>query len=232
MALPKPQLSIFTLIIPSTKKKIKFRQFTVKEEKLLAQAEQSEDIEIMTNAITGIISSCCQGIDNLNDLALFDIEYIMTKIRAKSVGEKIDLTMKCDVDENHRPIPARIDLDTIEVTFPEGHDKKIVLFDDVGVVMKYPSFGQIDSLQNLGEIETIAACIDYVYSGEEIFYSKEQTEEELVEFLEGLTKSQLEKIQEVFFVKMPKYVHTLKYTCFDCGHEHTKEIRGISSFFV
>lgn len=225
-------MPIFDLTIPSTKKKVKFRQFTIREEKALVQAQQSDDIATISNSVKEIVSACVTGLDNVDELTLFDIEYIMTRIRAKSVGEIIDLTMPCDADATHKRIPVRINLDTIEVDFPEGHSKQIGLYEDVGVMMKYPTLGDVNNFENVSGFEAILMCLDYIYTNDEMFEAKDQTKEELMEFLEGLTKKQLEKIDDVFFNKMPVFKHEIEYVCVDCGHKHSKIIKGLSNFFT
>jgi hypothetical protein len=232
MPLPKPQLPIFNLEIPSTGQRVTFRQFTVREEKVLIQAKEHDDINIMKNAIKQIISSCVTGIENVDDLTLFDVEYILTKIRAKSVGEIVELTMPCDADPKHDRINVQINLDAIHVTTPEGHSKNVLLYDDVGIALKYPSIDDVDKIEDVSEFDAIILCVDYIYTGEEVFLAKEQTREELVEFLESLTQKQIEKIDAVFFRTMPEFKHEFSYKCPTCEHEHSKVIKGLSNFFT
>jgi hypothetical protein len=232
MPLPKPQLPIFNLEIPSTEQKVTFRQFTVREEKILIQAKEHDDIVIMKNAIKQIIASCVSGIDSVDDLTLFDVEYILTKIRAKSVGEIVELKMPCDADSTHDGTNVRINLDSIKVTKPAGHSKTVALYDDVGVCMRYPSIDDVDKLEGLPEFDAIILCLEYIYTGDEVFQIKEQTKEDVIDFLESLTQKQLEKIDEVFFRKMPEYKYEFEYKCATCGHEHSKVIKGLSNFFT
>lgn len=229
--LPKQQLPIFTLVVPSTGKKVKFRQFTVREEKMLIQAQSSDDLGVISNAVKEIITACVDGIKDVEQLALFDVEYIMTKLRAKSVGEAIDLNMPCEIDENHRRIPIRIDLEKVEVTIPKGHNKKVPLYNDVGVVMKYPTLSMLEEFETVDGVESIIMCIDYIYTQEEVFQSAEQTKEELTEFIQGLTKAQFDLIEETFFKTMPKFEYEFVYKCGECGHDHKKVIKGLSNFF-
>jgi hypothetical protein len=231
MSLPKQTLPIFTLTVPSTKKKVSFRQFTVREEKMLSQAQQSEDIGVIANAAKEIIRACVTGV-NPEELALFDIEYIMTRIRSKSVGEKIDLTLKCEKDESHSPILARIELDKIEVKFPEGHTKNIELYAGNGIVMKYPTIESVERFESMDGLEVIADCIESVYTPEEVFYTKDQTKAEIIDYLESLTKEQVDKIDDLFFKRMPVYEYVLEYECRDCGHKHRKIVKGLSNFFA
>lgn len=232
MALPKPQLPIFSLEVPSTKEKVSFRQFTIREEKVLLQAKAHDEIGVMKNAIKQIISSCVTGISNIDDLTLFDVEYILTKIRSKSVGEIVDLSMPCDVDETHEKSFVRINLDTIKVQIPEGHSKTVPLYDDVGVTMRYPSIDDVESIEGLSEFDAIILCLDYIYTSEEVFLAKDQTKQEITDFLESLTQNQIQKIDDVFFSKMPEYKHEFEYVCPTCNHKHSKVIKGLTNFFT
>ena len=230
--LSRQSLPIFSLVIPSTKQKVSYRPFTVREEKILAQAQQSDDLDVIGNAIKEVIKLCITDIKNVDELALFDVEYIMTKIRSKSVGEYIDLNMSCDKVPSHNKTPVRVNLETIEVTVPEGHEKKIALYDDVGVVMKYPTIKDLQAFEEMDGLEATIACLDYIYTSEEVYYAKEQTKEELKEFFNNLTEKQILKIEENFFKKMPYLEYTIKYDCIECGHHHEKTIKGLSNFFV
>lgn len=232
MALPKQVLPIYNLKVPSTGKTVTFRQFTVREEKAMVQAQQSEDMDVITNAVSEIILACVPSIKNINELSLFDIEYIITKIRAKSVGETVELNMICDVDEDHERTPVSIDIDKLEVKFPKGHTNNIKLYDDVGVVMRYPSLKDIKKLQEVDGLETILSCIDHIYTSEEMFEAKDQTREELLSFLNSLTLPQIEKIESSFFRTMPTYTCELEYKCKECGHMHNKVIKGLANFFA
>jgi hypothetical protein len=230
--LPKQTLPIFELIVPSTKQKIKFRQFTVREEKLMAQAEESEDLKVIANAVREVISLCTVGIKDVDALALFDIEYIITKIRAKSVGEIVELVLPCDVDSLHERAKVPVDLDKAEVIFPEGHQKKIHLFGDVGIMMKYPSFADLENFANFSGLDAIIACIDYIYDNDEVHYKADQTKEELEDFINSLTEKQIMSIEELFLKKMPVFEYWVTYKCPTCGKEHKKVIKGLANFFV
>jgi hypothetical protein len=165
---------------------------------------------------------------------------MFTQIRAKSVGETIDLIFPCDNDHGDDNEKAKtkitFDLTEIKVHKPSGHNKKIELFGDVGVVMKYPTIDVIRRIQdtqgnNLSEIfGVVVDCVDYIYEGDEIFYSKEQKREELLQFLENLTSDQFSKIQQ-FFDTMPRIKQEVNYTCPICQKQHHKVLEGLASFF-
>jgi hypothetical protein len=230
MSLPKQILPIFSLTVPSTQKKVQYRQFTIKEEKIMAQAKESDDLEVIKNAVKEVIKLCVPSVD-VGTLSLFDVEYMITKIRAKSVGERIELNMLCDKDEKHRPIPAVVDLEKVEVKFPEGHSKKIELYQGTGVVMRYPTLNDLDAIEDMDIIDAVVMCIDQIYTTEEVYQAADQTKEELRDYVEGLTEAQFEKIEQTFFRKMPVFEYELQYKCLECGHEHKKMIRGLASFF-
>lgn len=230
----------YSMVIPSTNANIKFRPFLVKEEKALLIAQQSDDAIVMVETLKQVIESCVIDKVDVSKLATFDLEYMFTQIRAKSVGEIIDLIFPCDVDHGEENEKARvkisIDLTTLVVEKNPQHTSRVDLFNDVGVVMKYPT---IEIMKKLEKLETenldmifdvIAASIDYIYQGEEIFYSKEQKHEELVQFLNNLTSEQFVKVQK-FFETMPKIKKEVDYVCPVCGKHHHKVLEGLQSFF-
>ena len=237
MALPINTSPTYSVVIPSTKETIKFRPFLVKEEKSLLIAQHSEDQNVMVDTLKGIIRACTLDKVDPDTLATFDLEYLFTQIRAKSVGEKVDLVFPCDVctDEKAK-VKLTFDLTQINVDFPEGHTKKIELFDDVGVIMKYPSINVIKQLEsiNTSDIESvfnvISSSIDIIYNGDEVFHAKEESKKDIVEFLENLTSQQFGKIQN-FFVTMPRLRESVKYTCPVCSLDHDKILEGLDSFF-
>lgn len=233
MPLPKQIYEIFSIKVPSTGKKITFRPFTVKEEKMLLLAKESEDKTTILNAISAVISNCTGLSEHeINTLALYDIEYIFVQIRARSVGEIIELKMDCDNDPSHKPILVNVDLSKIEVVVDSAHKKTIPLYDNVGVIMRYPSLNDLDKMETLSIIESITLCIDSVYDDKEIYRRQDFTFQELVDFVESLSERQLKLIEDNFFKTMPSYSHTLLYVCPECGTEHKKIVTGFMSFFV
>lgn len=240
MALPFNTTPTYNVTIPSTQESIKYRPFLVKEEKALLIAQHSEDQIVMIDTLKNIIKSCTLDKINPDTLATFDIEYLFTQIRAKSVGENVDLLFPCDIDHGEDNEKAKVkitfDLTKINVEIPEGHNKKIELFDDVGVIMKYPSINIIKQLENVNidDIEAvfniISSSIDIIYNGSEMFHTKEQNKKDVVEFLENLTSNQFSKIQK-FFDTMPRLRQSVKYTCPVCSREHDKVLEGLDSFF-
>ena len=240
MALPFNTTPTYNVTIPSTQENIKYRPFLVKEEKALLIAQHSEDQIVMIDTLKNIIKSCTLDKINPDTLATFDIEYLFTQIRAKSVGENVDLLFPCDIDHGEDNEKAKVkitfDLTKINEEIPEGHNKKIELFDDVGVIMKYPSINIIKQLENVSidDIEAvfniISSSIDIIYNGSEMFHTKEQNKKDVVEFLENLTSNQFSKIQK-FFDTMPRLRQSVKYTCPVCSREHDKVLEGLDSFF-
>lgn len=239
MALPIQNTPVYTTTIPSTKKEIKFRPFLVKEEKALLVAQQSEDTQVMLDTLKQILSSCIKTPVEIDSLALFDFEYLFTQIRAKSVGEQTELIVRCDIcpdEEEKARVKLIFDLTKLEVNFPEGHQKKIPLFDDVGVMMKYPSLSLMKKLENVTQedanaiFDIITSCIEFIYDSDEVHYAKDTTKEELDSFIENLTQEQFKKVQN-FFETMPKLSKPVQYDCPVCGHHHEKVVEGLNSFF-
>lgn len=236
MALPMASTPRYKLTIPSSKKLVTYRPFLVKEEKALMIAQQSEDHETMLTTLKSVIEACVEDAD-ANNLAIFDIEYIFTQLRAKSVGEQVDLILKCDVCEDDKAsVRYTIDLTKLKVQFPEDHQKTIPLFGDVGVIMRYPSLDLLKKIEGLDNtnidavFDIICTCIESVYNTDEVFQTKDQKPEEVREFVNNLTQDQFVKLQR-FFETMPKLEERVKYSCPLCKKEHEKYIKGLESFF-
>ena len=237
MALPLNVTPSYQLEVPSTGQRVNYRPFLIKEEKTLLIAQQSEDPKVMVESLKEVIKSCIKDDINIDSLALFDLEYIFTQIRAKSVGEVVELVFPCDTctDEKAKT-KVTIDLTKIQVVKSEDHQTTIPLFGEVGVMMKYPNMDTLQKLESLDVTDfntifsVVAESIDAIYNNEEVFYSKDQTKEELLEFLGNLTSEQFGKVQK-FFETMPKMKQDVEYKCPVCGKEHKKTLEGLQSFF-
>lgn len=238
MTLPKLSTPIYELVVPSTNKKIKYRPFLVKEEKILLLAMETEDENQMANAVKTILSNCIQTPRFKTDsLALFDIEYIFLNIRGKSVGETVDLKITCP-DDNETTVDVQIDLDEIVVEKQEGHSNTIKMNDDVSVVMKYPSMdlfiknnmadGSSTEVDDVFEIASM--CIDQIVEGEEVYEASNSSKKEINQFLEGMDTKQFLKVQK-FFETMPKLSHTVSVTNPNTNVTSSVVIEGLASFF-
>jgi len=242
MALPAFDMPTYTVEVPSTKQTVRFRPFVVKEEKALLLAQQSDDPIVMIETLKNVINGCVQDKIDVDKLATFDLEYVFTNIRAKSVGETVDLYIKCTQDscKENRKAQKKItfDITKLEIEYNPEHTNKIELFGDVGVVIKYPNIQTLQKLQHLkpesGEVDIMfsimADCIDYIFQGDEFYYSSEQTKEELEQFVGNLTSDQFLKMQS-FLTTMPKLSKELEFECPECGHKSSRKLEGITSFF-
>jgi hypothetical protein len=237
MALPKMNAPLYNVTVPSSKKEVKFRPFLVKEEKSLLLAQQSEDPKVMLNTLKSIIENCIVDDIDVNNLATFDYEYLFTQIRAKSVGEIVELLFLCDTcDDDKAKAQVNLDISKFAIEFPEGHDNNIKLFDDVGIIMKNPTIDTLDKLEKVKEgdvnsiFDVVADCMESVYTTEEVFNTKDQTKQEVIDFLENLTQEQFKKIEN-FFLTMPKLHQTVEYDCPVCNKHHVKKMEGLASFF-
>lgn len=236
MALPINNAPVYNITIPSTGKKAKFRPFLVKEEKALLLAQQSEDPSVMFDTLKAVIKDCCNGTVDVSSLALFDIEYLFTQIRAKSVGEDTEITVRCQhCDDEKAIVNVRIDLTSMEVEKDPKHSNNIPLFDNVGVVMKYPTFDLLhkidDKESDISNIfDIVASCIDYIYDDTQVYHAKETDPKELETFLNNLTSEQLARIQ-LFFETMPKLTKQIEYNCPVCNADNNLKIEGLQNFF-
>ena len=239
MPLPKISAPSYELVIPSSKKKIKYRPFLVKEEKVLVIALESEDNKQITNAIKAVLKACVQtrGV-KVEDLPTFDIEYLFLNIRGKSVGEQLEVNIICPDDEETQ-VPVSINLDDIEVDKNEEHTNKIKLDKNLMMEMKYPSLEQFiksnfdfnDENQMDQSFQLIASCIDKIYSDEEVWATADCTKKEVNEFLESMNSAQFKEIEK-FFETMPKLKHNIKVTNPKTGVESDVVLEGLASFFA
>lgn len=243
--LPKIDVPIYQLILPLTKKSIQFRPFLVKEEKILLMAMESNEADSMLLAIKQILTNCCLDDLDVDDLPITDIEYLFLNLRARSVNEIVELPYRCNnkIDANGEQKECgnivTLEMNLLEI-HPEIHEKKIdkiELSENMGILVKYPSFKMVEEAQKQEGSEVdklmniLIACIDGVYTEETIFYSKDVPKKELLEFVENLTREQFSKIQE-FFETMPKIKKDVDFNCSKCGYSEKIVIEGLQSFFV
>ena len=239
MPLPKISTPIYELTLPSTKKKIKYRPFLVKEEKVLIIAMESEDTKEITNAVKTVIKNCIitRGV-KVEALSTFDIEYLFLNIRGKSVGEEVDVMVTCP-DDGVTQVPVTIALDEIKVQETKKHSRDIKLDNDLTLRMKYPSMEQFvqsnfaigDDMSLQDTFEIVSSCIEQVYNEEESWSASECSKKELADFMEQLSSKQFKQI-ETFFETMPKLSHTFKVKNPKTGVESEVVLEGLSSFFV
>ena len=238
MSLPIVRAPKYELTIPSTKQKVKFRPFVVKEEKILLMAAESKNQKQIVNALRDVLGACIDsGKDKLDVLALptFDLQYIFLKLRSKSVGEQVDLTVMCPSCEAVNP--AQVDLTEIEITYPEGHVTEIQLTDDVGITMRYPTFEMMEKQKNIDTenidsiIDILSMCIEQIYDKENVYGRKDYTDKDFQEFVYSLTQNDLVKMQG-FFDTMPTMQHELNFTCVKCEAKEQVILRSLDDFFT
>jgi len=235
MALPILETPKYETKIPSTGKKIHYRPYLVKEEKILMVAMESSDQKQMLQAMKDVVASCTFDKVDPDKLALFDLEYIFLKLRSKSVGETSKLSIKCEKCEKKTNVD--VNLESIEVDMSKVPSNKIKLTDKVGISLTWP---KVDFLTDLGAkneedqrkalFDIVIKCIDSIYDEKQIHKAADQTPEELLEFVESLNQSQFQKIQE-FIEKMPKLEHEIAFECAHCKEQNKIVIKGLQNFF-
>ena len=232
MPLPEIATPTYTLTIPSTKKKVKYRPFLVKEQKILILAMENEDQEQILDAITNTIKACLITKVDMATLALFDIEYLFLQIRARSISEEIEMRVTC-ADDGETTVDVKFMVDDVKVNFPKGHTNIVKLDNDLTIEMQYPDldyFTKINFMdEKVDEYELVAKCIKRVYVGEDDFTSDSLDESKA--WVEGLTNNQFEKIQQ-FFETMPTLRHVLKVKNPKTKVSNEVVLEGLSDFFV
>ena len=239
MPLPKSSTPVYELELPSIKKKIKYRPFLVKEEKVLIMALESQDMKQITGAVKNVLSSCIlsRGV-KVENLSTFDIEYLFLNVRGKSVGELIDVIVTCP-DDGETQVEMSIDIDTIKIQKTRGHKNIIKLDDNLSMKLKYPSLDQFvennfeynEDISDVNKsLSMITSCIEMVYDSEESWDAVDCTKKELEEFIEQLNTKQFKEI-ETFFTTMPKLSHTIKVTNPNTKVKSDVVLEGLASFF-
>jgi len=237
MPLPQIATPTYELVLPSSGRKIKYRPFLVKEEKILIIALESQDQKQIATAVKSILASCIltKG-TKVEKLSTFDIEYLFLNVRGKSVGEQIEVMVTCP-DDGKTQVPTSINIDTIKVHKNKNHKQDIKLDDNYTLKMRYPSLNEFIktnfSAENIkvdDTFELIASCVDQIYSEEESWTQEDCTTKELTDFIESLNSAQFKEIEK-FFDTMPKLTHKVKVKNPNTKVESEIVIEGLQSFF-
>ena len=237
MALPKLTTPTYELEIPSTDEKVKFRPFLVKEEKILMMAMESKSEADITQAVKDIVTECTFSKVKIDNMPMFDVEYIFLQIRSKSVGEVSKLKLLCPDDEKTYA-NVELDLNEVKVQVGDNHTNKIDLGNDMGMIMRYPT---IDSFKDTGirdinpgnMLEVIGSCIEQIYEkkGEKVYDTKDQTKKEVSDFIESLNTKQFKDVQQ-FFESMPKLKHEITITNPKTKVKNKITLTGLNDFFA
>ena len=236
MPLPTIVTPSYELNLPSNGKKIKYRPFLVKEEKILILAIESNSMKDISRAIKDVLKNCIltKGV-KVDELPTFDIEYLFLNIRSRSIGESIDLVITCP-DDGKTKVNTQIFIDEIEIKKDKNHNPDIKLDDTYTMRLKYPSLDQfIDDNFNFSEdkdnsFDIISSCIDMVFSEEEAWEAKDCTKKELLEFVERLNSIQFKQVEK-FFDTMPKLSHEIEVENPSTKVKSTVKLEGLASFF-
>lgn len=231
MALPKLNTPTYELEQPSTGKMIKYRPFLVKEQKKLLITQQSDDAAAMQNSLAEIIIDCTFGEIDPYNVPIFDVELLFLRIRSKSVGEKVDLNLLCPDDEETR-VKKTIDLEDINVIMKANHTNEIQVTDDIKMIMKYPTLGDISDVgEELDDVfKMVQRCVVEIHHGDKVYNKVDISEKELTEFIDSFTNDQFESLSE-FFDTMPKVQHVVKVTNPNTKKKGEVVIEGIDNFF-
>jgi hypothetical protein len=237
MALPKVDTPTYELTLPSQDITVKFRPFLVKEEKILYMAMESGQSKDMINAIREIVKACTFDALKVDELPMFDLEYIFLQLRAKSAGEIANFKILCP-DDGKTYTDVEVDLSKVNVEVDDNHNNRIVIDEkrQLGMVLRYPTISNssVGTDANKIDVNTIFTIlcdsIDHVFEGEKIYPSKDISKDEVKDFLESLPQSAFLKIRE-FFDTMPKLRHDVEVTNPKTGEKRTVTLEGLTDFF-
>ena len=234
MALPKLDTVTYDLTLPSTGKKLEYRPFLVKEQKALMIAQESKDDKQIEKTFAQIINDCVIADIDPYELPMFDIEYVFLRIRGKSVGEKVKLSLLCPDDEKTR-VEVEINLEEVDVQMSVDHSNTIELSDGISMIMKYPCLGDMKGFNEEGEVkslfEMIKRCVHEIHHGETIYNKVDISDKELDEFIGSMTSDNFEQVTN-FFNTMPKLIHVVEVKNPKTKKKSEIPIEGLQSFFV
>jgi hypothetical protein len=231
MALPILETPTYELILPSTNKKVKYRPFLVKEYKILLTTVEADVAEI-TRIVTELVDNCTFNKLDVAKLAHFDVEYLFLNIRAKSISETADIVINCECGTK---IDYTLDITNLKVEKDENTTNKVMLTDDIGVMLRYPQFDEMldirDNANSARIVELITNCVDAVFTKDDYFDKTSYTNEELNTFVSSFTKKQFDKLEE-FFRNIPKIVQHIETDCPNCNKKNIVDLEGLQNFFV
>jgi len=232
MALPRIDTATYQLTLPSTQGKVDFRPFLVKEQKIIMMAQESNDERQMVKSLSELVTSCTFNKIDVNNLPIFDVEYMFLKIRGKSVGETVEINLVCP-DDNKTQVRTKINLDDIQVQMTVGHSNIIDITDSIKLQLRYPIYS--DSI-DIGDVETtdgifklLCKCFFNLQYNDQTYNKVDITDNDIMEFIEQLTTEQFDKIVE-FFNSMPKLRHVVDVTNPKTNVKSEVVLEGLQSF--
>lgn len=240
MALPKIDVPVYTMTIPSSGKTIKVRPFTVKEEKLLLIAMESENVDEIVNTVKQVINNCIvDGEVNIEKLPYFDVEYMFIFLRSKSLGDHVEVNLTCNNIVNNElcghTFKTNMDISKVEIIKPEGISDTIDLGNGNGVKMKYPSYSSLKRIEAKGDVDektsVIVSSLDQIFDKNGVYPARDHSKEELREFVEGLTEANYKQLEK-FVDNSPTFAVTFEEDCAKCGFHHKVRYTDFYDFFT
>jgi len=238
MALPKIETPTYTMVLPSREGEIKFRPFTVKEEKILMIAAETGEQKDMLRAMSDVIKSCTYDVVICDNLPVFDIEYIFLQLRAKSVGEIAKFRVLCP-DDMKTYTEIEIDLTKVDVQVDDDHDNRVVIDEkrNLGVVFDYPTLSTYDISKDIDTVNTedvfnlIYSCVNHIYEGDKIYPGKDSTLKEKKEFFESISQKNLVDIRK-FFDSIPRLKQEVEVENPKTKVKSIVTLKGLQDFFT
>lgn len=233
MALPKlNDIPKYDLVIPSTGQQVRYRPYLVKEEKILMLALESKDSKAAIRSIVDTIEACVENPIDTSKLKIFDVEYMFTQIRSKSVGETSDIGLKCKSCQTVNEVTIKID--DIKIDVPKI-DNVVKLTDTISLKLKWPDYRSLTDIdQNINitdqTFDMVIRCLDSVLTEEEQMSFSDYSKQEILDFIDSLTKTQFENIKD-YIAKMPRLRHEINFNCESCNEENNYTLEGIQDFF-
>ncbi len=238
MSLPIQSAPTYTCVLPSNGNEVKFRPFLVKEQKVLVIAKEGEDQSRSLDSIKTMLKGVTAFEENdwldIEKLPMFDIEFLFIKVRAVSVGETVTINLSCQEEGCNGTGEVTVNLEEVQTSKPEGVEPKIMITDEMGVVLRYPNWNTMERVnkipQNEQPIAMLKECISEIFDAENVYDTDDVSKKELSDFVDNLTFPQIEKLGS-YFDDMPKVFYDAEYTCKVCGTKQSRTMEGLQSFF-
>lgn len=238
--LPRIDTPVYELELPVSGKSVRYRPFLVKEQKNLLMAMEADDKETIERNVKQILHNCTLTNDiDIEKLPVVDVEYYFLNLRAKSVGEIVENKYVCNnvVDGTvcGNTMSVKFDLNEIKVEKSTNESDIIELTNTISLKLNYPKFSTMEKLKSTDTsvdmaFQIVADSIEYIFDGEQYYYANETSPKELMEFIEGLSTEQFNKVEN-FFKSLPKLKKQLDFTCSKCGFQHNISVEGLENFF-
>lgn len=231
MTLPIIEKPILRTILP-TGKEIKFRPFTVKEQKnLLYSAESGTERDVL-EGIVNLVNICTFDTIDWMKEPIVNLEHAFLYIRAKSVGEVVEMNFQCKAKNedgivcNHK---SSLEVDIRTATHSPFPNPLIEVTDNIKMSMERLTVEDaIARFDNDDPIDLIYNKTSLILQGDSIY--TEFSKDEFNQFLDSFPPDASERLDS-YFRDQPTLILRPETHCPKCGNRSHIELKGVLNFF-